>query len=203
MVYEDNEVVARATALYLPAEISAAEFEVYVAELLGSAKALVDDLTVTPHECTLSDNGDYDFDATIRFKLAGMAFLVLVECKKHKNPIKRELVQVLHQKVQSVGAQKGAMFSTVPYQSGALKFALKHGIALVRVTEGRFTFETRSFDSPPAMTREEALEKFGLPAFAGQVLSQGGQSDWLSVTTLSAERPEDVAEQILGVNQSR
>ena len=65
-----------------PAEISAAKFEVYVAELLGSAKALVDDLTVTPHECTLSDNGDYDFDATIRFKLAGMAFLVWLNVRR-------------------------------------------------------------------------------------------------------------------------
>jgi hypothetical protein len=203
MGYEDDEVVARPTALFPPADISAAEFEVYVAELLGSANALVDDLKVALHEVIVGGDGDYDFDATIRFKLAGMAFLVLVECKKHKNPIKRELVQVLHQKMQSVGAQKGAMFSTAPYQSGALKFALKHGIALVRVTEGRFTFETRSVDSPPTMTREEALERFGLPAFVGQVFSQGSQSDWLSVTTLSPECPEDVAEQILGVNQSR
>ena len=30
----------------------------------------------------------------------------------HKNPIKRETVQVLHQKLQSVGAQKGVLVST-------------------------------------------------------------------------------------------
>jgi Restriction endonuclease len=53
-------------------------------------------------------DGTYDFDATVRYELAGVAFLILVEAKLHKNPIKRETVQVLHQKLQSVGAQKGA-----------------------------------------------------------------------------------------------
>jgi hypothetical protein len=36
-----------------------------------------------------------DFDATVRYQLAGMSFLVVVEAKLHKNPIKRELVQIL------------------------------------------------------------------------------------------------------------
>jgi hypothetical protein len=35
-----------------------------------------------------------NFDATVRYELAGMAFLTLVEAKLHKNPIKRETVQV-------------------------------------------------------------------------------------------------------------
>jgi hypothetical protein len=35
-----------------------------------------------------------------------------------------------------------------------------------------------------------------------QVFSQGSETDWLNIAALNAQRPEYVAEQILGVNQS-
>jgi prephenate dehydratase len=35
------------------------------------------------------------------------------------------------------------------------------------VTEGRFTFLSRSADSPPALSRQEAAERYGLPIFVG------------------------------------
>lgn len=124
--------------------ITPAEFEEFVAErLLGSAAPHVSGLSVTLHEKVAGSDGTYDLDATVRYRFAGMDFLVVVEAKHHRNPIKRELVQVLHQKVQSVGAHKGVMVSTAAYQSGAVAFARAHGIALVTVTDARFLFETR------------------------------------------------------------
>jgi hypothetical protein len=54
------------------------------------------------HEVAQGLDGTYDFDATVRYELAGMAFLVLVEAKLHKNAIKCEVIQVLYQKPQSV-----------------------------------------------------------------------------------------------------
>jgi hypothetical protein len=117
-VSEDETRVARPTAMYPPPDITPGEFEQFVAEqLIGSAYPEVDDLKLTLHEKITRPDGTYDFDATIRFNVAGMSFLVLVEAKHHKNPIKRELIQVLHQKVQSVGAHKGVMVSTAPYQT--------------------------------------------------------------------------------------
>ena len=56
-------------------------------------------------------------DATIRFKLAGMKFLVVAQAKAHNHPITRDVVQLLHQKLQSVGAHKGVVISTAPFQS--------------------------------------------------------------------------------------
>ncbi|MEU9841185.1 restriction endonuclease [Actinomadura sp. NPDC048032] len=124
--------------------VTPAEFEEFVADrLLGSAAPHVSGLSVTLHEKVAGSDGTYDLDATVRYRFAGMDFLVVVEAKHHRNPIKRELVQVLHQKVQSVGAHKGVMVSTATYQSGAVAFARAHGIALVTVTDGRFLFETR------------------------------------------------------------
>jgi hypothetical protein len=149
--------VASETARYPPPDITPREFESFVAELLEAVDPLVEGLQVTFHDRIQGVDGLYDFDATVRFGLGGMCFLVVVEAKRHKNPIKRELVQVLHDKRRSVGAHKAAKFATAPYQRGALEYAKTHGIALVTVTEGRFTFETKAVDKPPTMSRQEAV----------------------------------------------
>jgi hypothetical protein len=142
-------------------------------------------------------DGEYDFDATVRYELAGMAFLTLVEAKLHKNPIKRETVQVLHQKLLSVGAHKAVLVSTAPFQAGALRFAVTHGIALVTVTEGRFTYETRAAVQPPPLTREQARDDFGLPTFVGHGYSTGDERGSISVMLMSPEYPEYLAEHLL------
>ena len=124
--------------------ITPAEFEEFVAgQLLGAAKSQVDGLVVRTHEKGAGVDGVYDFDATVRYRFAGLEFLVVVEAKMHRNPIKRELVQVLRQKVRSVGAHKGVLVATSAFQAGAVEFASTHGIALVTVAEGRFVFTTR------------------------------------------------------------
>jgi hypothetical protein len=87
---KDEREVARATAHYPPADISPDEFELFVTELLGSVSPLVAGLEVTLHDRISGVDGAYDFDATVRFSLGGLQFLVLVEAKRHKNPIKRE-----------------------------------------------------------------------------------------------------------------
>lgn len=97
----------RGSARYPHPAITPAEFEQFVAgELLGAAGSEVADLVVTPHEKITGVDGAYDFDTTVRYRFAGMAFLVIVEAKLHRNPIKREQVQVLQQKIHSVGAHK-------------------------------------------------------------------------------------------------
>lgn len=169
--------VHRATAQYPPADITPAEFEAFVTTLFESAQETVQALVVQLHERITGVDGTYDFDGTARYEMAGMEFLVLIEGKRHKNPIKRELVQVLHSKLQSVGAHKAVMVSTAPYQSGALEFALTHGIALVTVTEGRFTYETKSVDNRPSLSREHAREWFGIPTFVDIAIARRHQRD--------------------------
>jgi hypothetical protein len=81
-VSEPNDTrVSRATAHYPPAEITPEEFEEFVKELLNAAAPTVDRLTVSLHETVTGVDGTYDFDATVRFELAGMAFLVLPELR--------------------------------------------------------------------------------------------------------------------------
>lgn len=195
----DADEVAFETAHYPTADITPGEFEQFVVELLESVRPLVEALEVTLHDKLQGADGLYDFDATVRFGLGGMRFLVLIEAKRHNNPIKRELVQVLHDKLRSVGAQKAAMIATTPYQRGALEYAKKHGIALATVTEGRFTFETRSVDEAPTISRQEAADRYELPGFVGHAYRRGKKPTSTYVTLLTTEHPSYVAEALLGV----
>ena len=196
-----DEDVDRATSRYPPADITPAEFEKFVVELLSSTSGQLDDLAVTLHDKIAGVDGTYDFDATVRFTFGGVNFLVVVEAKKHKNPIKRELVQVLRDKTRSVGAQKAVMISTAPYQRGALEYAKTHGIALATVTEGRFLYETKAVAPAPALTRDQARERFGLPDFAAHGYGSADQPGSTRMTLLSTEYPDYVAEALLGVER--
>lgn len=195
----DDQGVARETAHHPAPNITSAEFEQFVADLLRSTDPLLDGLQVTLHDKIQGVDGVYDFDATVKFGVGGMRFLVLIEAKHHSNPIKRELVQVLHDKLRSVGAHKAAMISTAPYQRGALEYAKTHRIALVTVTEGRFTFRTRAIQEAPALSRQQATDRFGLPEFVGHAYGPGSAARSTQVTLLSTEYPSYVAETLFGV----
>lgn len=135
-------------------DISAKEFELFVKKLLEEADENLQGIEIKHDEKIQNYDGTYQIDITARFKVFGSDFLVLIECKHHKNPIKREIVQALHDKVQTIGAQKGMIFSTIGFQKGAIQYASSHGIALIRVAEGKTSYITRSYDSsnnePPA-----------------------------------------------------
>jgi hypothetical protein len=190
---ESDAVMSR----YPPAEISPGEFEQFVAELFDSLSGEVEDLRLALHDRIEGVDGTFEFDATIRYRWRGLQFLVILEAKRHKGTIKRELVQILHHKVLSVGAHKGVMFSTSRFQRGALEFAKTHGVALVSVTEGRFTYETRAAGPTPILTREEAARHFGLPTFVGHAYTAGDSSTSIRITLISRERPEYVEEILL------
>lgn len=112
---EDAAAIDDFAQRYPPADMTAADFERFVVDLFGSASQHVDNLRVALHETVEGVDGKYDFDATVRFELGGMSFLVIVEAKHHAHPIKRELVQVLHSKSTSVGAHKGVLITTARF----------------------------------------------------------------------------------------
>src|SRR5215510_4705136 len=121
----DDTGVDFVTAFHPPADISPAQFEEFVAQLFNSAAQTVDDLDVAVHEPITGVDGTYNFDAVVRYRWAGTSFLVIVEAKRHKNPVKREAVQALHQKAQSIGATK-ALWSRPRRTSAALSPSRRH-----------------------------------------------------------------------------
>lgn len=189
---ESDDSVTAWMNRYPPADITPSEFEAFLAEVLGSVGEMVEGLDVRVQDRIEGVDGAYLFDVTVRYRFLGADYLTVIEAKMHKNPIKRELIQILYSKAQSVGAHKAIVVSTARYQRGALEYAKTHGIALVSLTEGRFTYETRAASPPPVLTREVARERYGLPIFVGHAYGAGESPGSTSCTLISMEHPEYV-----------
>src|SRR5687768_15971314 len=58
-------------------------------------------------------SGSYEIDILIEFEILGGAILrVLVECKRHRRPIQRDVVLALNSKLRELTAHKAILFST-------------------------------------------------------------------------------------------
>lgn len=138
--------------------ISAEEYEQLVRAEIDAAARAEDLLGYSSNhlEVITAADGDYTFDVTARFRALGGDHLVLIECKRHKHKVKRELVMVLHSKLLSVGGNKAMLFSTAGFQSGAVEYAQKHGIALVKLDETTIEWVNRGGSSPQPPAAVEA-----------------------------------------------
>lgn len=127
-----------------PIKISPIDFEKQVLELFKSQNPSPKNLEILHNQKLIAEEGEYQIDILLTFESFGVDFKVLVECKRHKDAVKREIVQILKDRVISLGAQKGILVTASGFQSGAIKYAKKHGIALLRIIEGKMVYETRS-----------------------------------------------------------
>ena len=120
-----------------PDKLTPEEFELTVKRWFEAAAGDWESFDSQHRELVGGMDGEYEIDVTIRFRaFKGARFLVLAECKKLKNPVKREVVQILYDRLRSVGAHKGFIFATTSFQRGAIEYAGNHGIALVQVANG-------------------------------------------------------------------
>jgi Restriction endonuclease len=124
--------------------LSPAEYEQAVTDIAKTMGQDITDWRVEHLDEVHGLDGSYIIDVTVRFRLAGMDFLVLFECKRHASAVKREHVQVLHAKMQSTRAQKGVLVAASGFQSGALQYARAHGIACVRLVDDAWTYMSRT-----------------------------------------------------------
>lgn len=146
-------------------EMSPSEFEQFTMSLLENAIKDVSNAKVEHNELIQTPDGEYQIDGTIRFEIMGVKYLTLVECKMYKGPISREKVQVLYDKLRAIGAQKGILATTSYFQSGAINYALSHGIALVQIIDGKLTYEVRSNDTkiisyPPDLPKFSGIAQY-------------------------------------------
>ena len=130
-------------------QISPEQYEQHVRIWLESAAGTLQEFSATHRQVLPGSDGEYEIDVVVRFQALQIPFLVLVECKRHGRPIERDVVQVLNDKVRSTGANKGILFSTSKFQSGALEYAVKHGIALIQLIDGNALIMGRSGDPLP------------------------------------------------------
>jgi restriction system protein len=137
--------------LNMPVEMTAEEFEQYVAQDLAQLGIALHNFQVQRLETIQGSDGEYEIDVPARFEALGANFLVLVECKHHKHPIKREVVQVLFDRLRAVGGHKGILYATAPFQRGAIEYAQLHGITLIQVADGRANYGVKAGDIPPVL----------------------------------------------------
>lgn len=121
----------------LPANITPQDFELFCMETIKAyaEEEALSDYTVKHNQIIETHDGTYQIDVLVEYTLLGCLHTIVVECKNHSHSIKRSVVADLYTKVQSIGAQKGIVISTVGYQSGAVKFAKEHGIALWQICD--------------------------------------------------------------------
>ncbi|MGK5511822.1 restriction endonuclease [Brevibacillus formosus] len=172
--------------LYPNAEISPEQFELLV---MNKFNKLYPHVEILHRENLKGVDGEYNIDLSIRFQELGVNFLVLVECKHHRYPIKRDYVQLLRDKVDSLGAQKGILVSSSSFQLGAIEYAKIHNIALIRLINEEFMYERRS---------REFLEKVVPPQFSGNIALQLIES--LSASSLRSSIIDNFNE-LLGISE--
>jgi len=160
------------------------QFEEYVLSWLRAAPAQLKSFHTERRQLLQGLDGEYEIDVAVTLELMEMKFLILVECKRWKNPVKREIVAALHQRMISLGAQKGLIAATSGFQRGAIQFAQAHGIALVNFASASTAWIAKSMNAPkqpPAWTR--------LPEFIGWLhsLTEDGK---IRYSNISARNPE-------------
>jgi restriction system protein len=112
------------------------EFELKVKAHIAELGQSLDKFEVTHNVSVKAHDGTYQIDVLATYEALGAKMTVVVECKMYTSPVPREKVQVLHDKLRSIGAQKGMLYSTAGFQKGAIHYATNHGIALVRMLPG-------------------------------------------------------------------
>ena len=115
--------------------MSPGEFEKYALLILQQQIQGMENCLFEHNKIIEVSDGNYQIDGYIEFRLMGVTYKTLVECKHYKSSIEREKVQVLFDKLRACGAQKGILVSSSNFQSGAITYATQHGIALVQLTE--------------------------------------------------------------------
>lgn len=138
------------------------EFEKYVLDILEQqfTNDGVENYVFEHNVTEKTYDGNYQIDGKISFSLMGVKFITIIECKKFNYPIKRDHIVTLYNRICATGANKGIFVTTSYFQSGAIQYASKHGIALISIVDGKMQYETRSmneidyfewFDSTPYM----------------------------------------------------
>jgi len=137
-------------------KMSSEEFEIYIKNLMDKliSNYNLDYYSIEHDKKIDTYDGTYQIDVFMRYEMMGIKYLTLIECKKYTHPVPREKVEILHNRIKSLGAHKGILFSTARFQSGALLYAETHNIALIQIVDGQLLYETRSLSSnSPSFTQ--------------------------------------------------
>ena len=114
------------------------EYELFVKQYFENElqKELKQPIEVKHQENLMTATGRiYNIDLNYNFKLGGINYLTIIECKNWKNTITRDLILTLREKANDLGAHKAILLTTKGFQSGAVEYALEKGVGLIKMTK--------------------------------------------------------------------
>ena len=120
------------------ANLTDTEFEQYCFEIIQkyAEEENLENFHIEHNKKIQTYDGTYQIDIYVEFMVVNVQIRMLIECKKYVRPVGRDKIEVLANRLQSVGAQKGILISTSGFQSGATRYAKEHGIALWQIMDG-------------------------------------------------------------------
>ncbi len=99
-------------------------------------------------------------DVSFEMSVLGTNVLFIAECKCYKSRVHVGEVEEFNSKLQDIGGHKGIMFTTVGYQTGAVKAARGFGIALAQLSpqpgQGEMVIVLKRYN-PQAKREEDGL----------------------------------------------
>ena len=158
--------------------LSPTGFEKHCYEVLRgyAEKEGLKDFKITHNVKIETYDGTYQIDVYAEFTALNSRFKVLCECKQYTSSVSREKVAVLHDKLESIGANKGILLATSDFQSGAIQYAKAHGIALITVEDN--TLKNHSFSNESGILDENDPCTYGIrhipPVIASIVSTETG-----------------------------
>lgn len=169
-------------------EMTPTEFEKHSLLILSEQIKNLDNCTFQHNKIIEVDDGNYQIDGYIEFEFMGIVYKTIVECKHYKSSIAREKVAILYDKIRACGAHKGVLVSSSNFQSGAIQYASKHGIALIQLTDSSSSYETRSLFTPTNKLSERLNNKGNLYVGVMQTCNDFEiNNSYLSDTNLTLE----------------
>jgi len=110
------------------------EFELFVADIYSDA----DEITVE-HDKTIKgkSNAKRQIDVFVTQKTKLHTYTTIIECKRWKKPVTRQVIDVLFASVEDLNANKGVIFTTKGYEEGAIEYAKSKNIDIFIVRDIR------------------------------------------------------------------
>jgi hypothetical protein len=149
------------------------EYELFVGHMIKalSANELIMPSSVEHLRKFTGKTGEvYEIDLSYKFRVAEADYLTIVECKCWNHRVGRQVINYFKSVVEDIGAHKGIVVTTVGFQEGAIGFAKKCGIALLKVTDNG-TLQVISHFDGDANTATEFLRSKSL-SYQGGTLNQ-------------------------------
>lgn len=108
------------------------EFELFVADLYSESDELIVEHDVTE----IGKSGaKRQLDVKVTQKTKLHSYITVIECKRWKKKVTRQVIDVLVASVEDLNANKGAIFTTKGYEDGAIKYAKSKNIDIFLIRD--------------------------------------------------------------------